>query len=262
MSITTGGVFSWIPTEAQGGATYPVTITVTDDGTNPLNLTDAETFNILVTEDNIVTENAKTGNPSSEWDISGAGDLNIQGFATDLSVNKGLTVYFKIKSPTAYTIDIYRLGWYNGDGARKVSTSNPVIFDATLPQTQPADMYDNATGLTDCGNWSVSAHWAVPAIAVSGIYIAKLTRTGGGSSHIVFIVRDDAGNSDLLFKTSDATWQAYNNYGGNSLYVDGNGIPDFSHAVKVSYNRPFYTRNGGGGGGAMEDWLFKLYYSN
>ncbi|MEI9808768.1 MAG: hypothetical protein WDO16_13410 [Bacteroidota bacterium] len=50
----------------------------------------------------IVTENALTGNPKTEWDISGAGDLSIQGFATDKSVNKGQTVHFKIEvSPAA-----------------------------------------------------------------------------------------------------------------------------------------------------------------
>ena len=48
MSITPGGVFSWTPTAAQGGATYPVTITVTDNGTNPASLSDFETFNITV----------------------------------------------------------------------------------------------------------------------------------------------------------------------------------------------------------------------
>src|ERR1043166_2986271 len=68
----------------------------------------------------IATENLKAGNPSSEWDISGAGDLSIQGFATDISVNKGGTVNFKIKTDaTDYTIDIYRIGYYNGAGARK-----------------------------------------------------------------------------------------------------------------------------------------------
>ena len=54
---------------------------------------------------------------------------------------------------------------------------------------------------------------------MSGIYFAKLVRSNGGASHIFFVVRDDDGNSDLLFQTSDTTWQAYNPYGGNSLYV-------------------------------------------
>src|SRR6185295_8947056 len=65
----------------------------------------------------IVIENALPGNPPSEWQISGAGDLSIQGFSTDISVNKGQTVYFKIKTnASAYTVDIFRLGYYNGNG--------------------------------------------------------------------------------------------------------------------------------------------------
>jgi uncharacterized protein YjdB len=60
----------------------------------------------------------------------------------------------------------------------------------------------------------------------------------GGSNHIVFVVRADGGGSQMLFQTSDTTWQAYNDFGGNSLYV---GNPA-SRAYKVSYNRPFVTR--------------------
>jgi len=198
------------------------------------------------------------GNPSSQWDVSGAGDLSIQGFATDISVNKGETVHFKIKTDaSAYTINIYRIGYYQGNGARKVGTG---VVTATLPQTQPADLYNSATGLTDCGNWKESAHWDVPSSAVSGVYIAKLTRTNGGSSHIIFIVRDDSNHSDLYFQTGDATWQAYNNYGGNSLYVGSTSFPG-GHAAKVSYNRPFFTRDGGGGSGEpAQDWFFNAEY--
>ena len=112
-------------------------------------------FNLFA-QNAIVTENSLPGNPASEWDISGAGDLSIQGFATDISVNKGETVHFKIKTnASAYTIDIYRIGYYQGNGARKVGTG---VITATLPQSQPADLYDPATGLTDCGNWNESAH--------------------------------------------------------------------------------------------------------
>ncbi len=206
----------------------------------------------------IVAENNLPGNPSSEWDISGAGDLSIQGFATDISVNKGQSIYFKINTDAAaYTIEIYRLGYYSGLGARLVGTGT---ITTTLPQTQPSPVTDTETGLVDCGNWQESAVWNVPSDAVSGIYIAKLKRTdNGGASHIAFIVRDDAHNSDVYFKTSDATWQAYNVYGGNSLYVGTTSLPS-GHASKVSYNRPFITRNGGGGGGSGEDWLFNAEY--
>ena len=67
----------------------------------------------------------------------------------------------------------------------------------------------------------VSASWPTGA-AVSGIYVAKLKRADtGGASHIVFIVRDDARQADVLVQTSDTTWQAYNQYGGGSLYCTG-----------------------------------------
>ena len=86
-----------------------------------------------------------------------------------------------------------------------------MLPSATLPQTQPACLEDSATGLIDCGNWAVSASWTVPVDATSGIYFAKVVREDtGGASHIVFVVRDDAGGSEILFQTSDTTWQAYN----------------------------------------------------
>lgn len=199
----------------------------------------------------IACENTKPGNPPSEWDVTGGGSSNIEGFATDISVDQGQTVQFKVDTNSSnYRIDIYRLGYYGGMGARRVATVEP---SASLPQNQPACLNDTATGLIDCGNWSVSASWAVPSDAVSGVYLGKLVREDGtsGSNHIPFIVRDDDGHSDLLFQTSDTTWQAYNQYGGNSLYT---GNPA-GRAYKVSYNRPFTTRSTG-----AEDWVFNAEY--
>jgi hypothetical protein len=200
----------------------------------------------------IACENSKPGNPSGEWDVAGAGSANIQGFATNISVNRGETVRFKVSTNSNnYRLDIYRLGYYGGLGARLITTVQP---SATLPQSQPSCLTQPSTGLIDCGNWAESASWAVPSNATSGIYIARLIREDGatGESHIVFIVRDDSGASDLLFQTSDTTWQAYNSFGGNSLYT---GSPD-GRAYKVSYNRPFNTR----AGVTSQDWLFDGEY--
>ncbi|MCU1465706.1 MAG: hypothetical protein JWM72_1634, partial [Actinomycetia bacterium] len=201
----------------------------------------------------IVRENCQPGTPAAQWDVSGAGDASIQGFATQFSVNVGTTEHFKVDTDAAaYRIDIYRMGYYGGDGARLMATFNP---SASLPQTQPACISDNVTGLVDCGNWSESASWSVPANAVSGVYIAKLTRTDtDGASHIPFVVRNDASHSDLLFQTSDTTWQAYNTYGGNSLYQGGPGTNP-PRAYKVSYNRPFTTRDT-----SPEDFFFNAEF--
>ena len=184
----------------------------------------------------IVCENALPGTSSSVWDIVGSGDPSIQGFATDMSVNVGTRVDFKVDtSASNYTVAIYRTGWYQGLGARAIATVNP---SASLPQRQPECLSDAATGLFDCGNWGVSASWNVPATAVSGVYFALLTRADtGGQSHITFVVRDRASKADVLFQTSDTTWQAYNTYGGTSMYEGPSG-----RAYKLSYNRPFVTR--------------------
>ncbi|WP_244936671.1 DUF4082 domain-containing protein [Methylobacterium currus] len=207
------------------------------------------------TTNKIVLENQKVGNPVSEWGIDGSGSANIEGFATDISVNVGNTIDFKINTNSSnYRIDIYRLGYYGGLGARKIDT-----IQHTGVQNQPTPLRDGATGLVDAGNWSVSASWNVPADAVSGVYIAKLTRQDGtaGVNEIPFIVRDDASRSDIIFQTADQSWQAYNPWGGANFY-GGNGPATGQgqgRAYAVSYNRPITTRGGGLAAGP-QDYIY------
>jgi len=209
----------------------------------------------------IVLENQKTGNPESEWGIDGAGSSNIEGFATDISVNLGQTVSFKIDTNSSnYRIDIYRMGYYGGMGARKVAT-----IQHTGVQNQPDPLRDNATGLVDAGNWAVSASWNVPTDAASGVYIAKLVRQDGtfGENHIPFIVRDDSSHSDIIFQTADETWQAYNGWGGANFY-GGNGPATgqgAGRAYALSYNRPIATRGGVGTYAGPQDYLFGAEYA-
>ena len=203
----------------------------------------------------VACENTQPGAAQSTWEVDGAGDPSIQGYATSMSVNKGQTISFKIKSATSnYHIDILRLGYYGGDGARLIASN----LAPTGTSTQPACQTFATTGLIDCGNWSVSRSWTVPSTAVSGVYIAHLVRNDtGGDSQIIFVVRDDASHSDVLVQTSDATWQAYNTYGGNSLYQCTVACPPgdpaaYKAAYKVSYNRPFHTAEDDSG----RSWLF------
>ncbi|MBY5818582.1 DUF4082 domain-containing protein, partial [Rhizobium leguminosarum] len=209
----------------------------------------------------IVLENQKQGNPQSEWGIDGAGSSNIEGFATDISVDNGKTISFKINTnSTNYRIDIYRLGYYGGMGARKVAT-----MQHTGLQTQPNPLRNASTGTVDAGNWAVSASWTVPEDSVSGVYIAKLVRQDGtsGQNHIPFIVRDDDSQSDIVFQTADQTWQAYNGWGGANFY-GGNGPATgqgAGRAYAVSYNRPIATRGGVGTFAGPQDYLFGAEYA-
>ncbi len=189
----------------------------------------------------IEAENCLAGTAPSTWGVcGGAGDSTIQGFATDISVNAGQTISFKIDTnATAYHLDIYRMGYYQGNGARLITTIRP---SARLPQTQPACLTDAGAGLVDCGDWAVSASWTVPSNAVSGIYFARVARADtDGASHIVFVVRNDASKSNILFQTLDETWQAHNDYGGSRFYGPSGGPELANRTYKISYNRPART---------------------
>ena len=83
-----------------------------------------------------------------------------------------------IRPTLAYQINIYRIGYYQGNGARLVAT---IPSSQTLVQVQPNPLYNSTTGMYDAGNWAVSASWAVPSDATSGVYLADLVRmTRGG----------------------------------------------------------------------------------
>src|SRR5690349_12488345 len=93
----------------------------------------------------IVCENQKPGTSPTVWDINGAGDPSIQGFATDISVNAGGKIDFKVDTDaTSYKIDIYRTGYYQGLGARFIQN---VPVTASLPQVQPECITDSNTEL-------------------------------------------------------------------------------------------------------------------
>ncbi|HJU06842.1 MAG TPA: N,N-dimethylformamidase beta subunit family domain-containing protein, partial [Nitrospiraceae bacterium] len=106
---------------------------------------------------------------------------------------------------------------------------------------QPMPEPDPLTGLIEC-EWTESATVTAstpddPTDWPSGIYLAKLTAgTTGKQSYIIFVVRDDERRSDYLFQSSVTTYQAYNNWGGKSLY-QFNSVGKY--AQKISFNRPY-----------------------
>lgn len=207
----------------------------------------------------IDTENANTG--TSSWQLSNpAAAREIEGYASLTSVNKGSAIDFHISSnQTNYTIDIYRMGYYAGLGGRQIgsqiSKTNGTV--QTMPTAERnASIPSQSRELVTCA-WSVSHSYTVPSDAVSGIYLAKLTQTTSGKqSYVIFCVRDDARSADLLYIQPVTTYQAYNNWGGKSLYtlnsvavVDtsdplyGITMNSASQARAVSFSRPYAVTN-------------------
>ena len=172
---------------------------------------------------------------------------------------------FKIDNLTGnsnYQIQIYRMGYYGGDGARLITT----LQHTTSSVVQPAPITNAATGEVDAGNWSVTDSWAIPSTAVSGVYLANVVQ-GNQVFQIPFIVKDPNSTSDIVFQTADETWQAYNGWGGADLY-GGNGPapPAVSGigegaAYAVSYNRPITTLSSSGDESGPQDTIYGAEYS-
>src|ERR1700730_7272930 len=193
----------------------------------------------------IQDENILSGTTS--WQLSNpASNREIEGYASLTSVNKGGEISLFVSTEDAnYTIDVYRMGWYGGAGARQVF--GPLQLAGT---NQVTPIPDPATGLIEC-NWINPYVLNVPTTWVSGVYLAKLTgQTSGKQAYVTFVVRDDGRASPFLFQCSVTTYQAYNNwpgtsFGGKSLSPSNSAGPP---AVKVSFNRPYAYENGTGAG--------------
>lgn len=92
----------------------------------------------------IVEENCKPGSPATEWDINGAGDPSIQGFGTDISVNVGERIEFKVKTDAPdYRLDIYR---YQSDALVKFINFVPAccVNDSCVLSSSRSQNYHTA----------------------------------------------------------------------------------------------------------------------
>ena len=135
-------------------------------------------------------------------------------------------------SPTVVACELWRLGYYGGSGGRKVLAGGPSL----APTWSPA-VLDPATGAVSAP-WPTAFTFDVPASALTGVYLVKLI----SASEVTFaplVVREAAPAAPILYSVSTNTYQAYNAWGGTSLYV--NRRPDWSaqHAYAVSFDRPY-----------------------
>src|SRR6058998_984134 len=194
----------------------------------------------------IVIENQQPG--TSQWRLSAKGTDavgQIKGYASATSVNKGGNITFYVSvNPAAqnYTIDVYRIGWYQGLGGRLMQSIGPLIG-----VQQPTCPTDATTGMIEC-QWAPAYTLATQTSWTSGIYLALLTNAQGLQNYIVFVVRDDSRVAALLYQQPVATYQAYNDYPfdsatGKSLYefnsYGANTVTGGKRAVKVSFDRPY-----------------------
>jgi N,N-dimethylformamidase beta subunit-like protein len=185
-------------------------------------------------------ENSRPGTPG--WEIPAGAGTVITGYASETSVTPGQTFHLHVTAPSgsSYRVLVYRLGWYRGIGGRLVMCLPGCRSSHAATAQPPPTTPGSVTGLFRAP-WVVTDRVAIPADAVSGYYEAKLEIVGGAYAGAVgsvpLIVRQSqaAPASAVLVQVPVNTWEAYNPWGGKSLYQFGSR----RHALEVSFARPY-----------------------
>jgi hypothetical protein len=181
--------------------------------------------------------------PGPAGEIGGVAHGNVVGYVSRQAVRVGQTerIYVRAAGARTVRIRIFRMGWYGGRGGREVLVSAPLRLRA-----QPPCTHRFTTGLTECA-WHPTLSFVVPSALPTGVYIAKLSaRTGERDClFVVLAVRPQP----LLAQLPTATYEAYNAWGGDSLYPGGAdrvGVTRTTQGVEVSYERPYDSITGAG----------------
>ena len=180
---------------------------------------------------NPAPENSLPG--TSDWVIRHLGaEHEIEGYAGKASVLAGESVpLFVSTTARSFTVAAYRLGWYQGHGARQLWKSKTVRGGA------------QRAAAVSAGTSTVSTDWD-PLLRVptddwpAGAYLLTLTAESGARRYVPVTVRSPSCAGKVVLKSCVQTWQAYNTWGGYDLYKGPNGAYA-DRSLVVSLDRPY-----------------------
>ena len=193
-------------------------------------------------------ENARPG--SLGWTHVGTSfQGQLEGFTNTTSAALGdeVTLYVSTVS-SSFHVEIYRMGWYGGKGARVVATTPSA---AGVRQADP--VITPGTNMVEC-HWAPSLTFQVEKDWAPGNYLLRLVDSDGAAEWVPLTIRDDSSTAAIVIQNSVTSWQAYNHYGGYSLYgsVTGSGGNSLANRSRiVSFDRPYYNTWAAG----AADWL-------
>lgn len=191
----------------------------------------------------IVAENAKRGD--AWWVTTPQQPGDIWGYASTTSAVHGddVTLFVSTTAPH-FHVEAYRMGYYQGIGGRLVWQSDEV---AGAVQAQPVVVAP--TNTVEC-HWTPSLTVRIDPTWPPGAYLLKLVGPTGQQQFVPLCVRDDQSTAAVVLLHCVTTWQAYNRWGGYSLYYGNTGGKlSFTHAPGggdyqnrariVSFDRPY-----------------------
>ena len=148
-----------------------------------------------------------------------------------------IAVHAAAQRAQAATWELWRLGYYGGKGGRRMLSGGPV----PLPAMTPAS-FDSSTGMVSA-NWPAAFSITLPRDAVTGVYFIKIS-SPTDATYAPLVVREAAPIAPILVMMPWNTYQAYNPWGGTSLYQNLRTDWNQWHAYAVSFDRPFAHANG------------------
>ncbi|PTL77678.1 N,N-dimethylformamidase beta subunit family domain-containing protein [Vitiosangium sp. GDMCC 1.1324] len=189
----------------------------------------------------IPAENQRPGDPSWESGRSSQnGELEVYTDTESLEAGASLGVKVSTSDESApITAEVFRIGYYGGAGARKVWSGGP-----WKAHKQPSCPRDPVTSRVEC-SWLKTFTIPIDSSWLSGLYVVKIWRSDKFMRFAPFVVRDRRA-AEILFTPNFTTYQAYNTWGGESLYADASRQMPAGRAWEVSFNRPYLALDGTG----------------
>jgi hypothetical protein len=171
-----------------------------------------------------------------DWRLGAVGPPEaVEGYADKVSVVPGEEFGLHVSTTApGFRVSAFRVGWYGGAQARLVWRS-PRVPGRHRPRPDPVDMVV-ATRTVRAG-WPRSL--SVPTDGwPEGAYLLRLDAENGCRRYVPMVVRSTSAAGRTLIMHAPATWQAYNKWGGYSLYEGRDG--SYAHrALAVSFDRPY-----------------------
>jgi hypothetical protein len=152
------------------------------------------------------------------------------GYVSPSSVEPGGVASLHVRSTHATVSAVaYRTGYYGGTGARQVWKQ-----ELTVQAPGPAQLLAPATR-TWIAPWPESTRLDTKGW-VPGHYLILLS-AAGKQTWVPFTVKSPSVKGRVVIIAENATWQAYNAFGGASLYHGSDGRRK-TRAYVVSFDRP------------------------
>ncbi|HXW33334.1 MAG TPA: N,N-dimethylformamidase beta subunit family domain-containing protein, partial [Acidimicrobiales bacterium] len=195
----------------------------------------------------IISENELPG--TTAWKISDPPSTgHIEGFAdtTYASVGQKVGIYVSTTAPSFHVV-AYRMGWYQGKGARQIWSSGVITGNV-----QPQCTLTTGINMVSCDNWSLSVTLLITPAFVQGEYLFKLVGSGNEQSYIPVTIWDPNSTAAYLLVSRSLTEEGWNTYGGFSYYQgtgpctlgQANSYPECNRARVVSFDRPYAEGDG------------------